>query len=493
MKPLQAGDPERIGRFLLRGRLGVGGMGRVYLGETAQGEQAAIKVIREELAGEPGFRQRFRREVAAASAVAGMFTARVLDADPDADPPWLATQFVDGPTLQAAVRNGGPLPEATQQRLARELAEALSAIHAAGLVHRDLKPANVLLSPGGAKVIDFGIAQAVDSTRLTTTGVIIGTPEYMAPEQVINPGESGPAADVFALGATLAFAASGRSPFATDQPASTLYRIVNLEPDLAGVPASTASIARACLAKNPTDRPAPAALAARLRGDRREPATEPAPTRMQNGPAFPTGPPPARPRTRIRPAAVAAVAVVATVAAVTSAIIAFRPTTSTAAPPAPPTTTAVAAADSPQARYVDRLCASGDLLTNLGDTATAPVPTTDLAVTRRNFLSTADRTIGVVEVALADFTALRDDAPNADVKAKFGLIVDEFTSARRSFGSARDGVAASNPLQLKAYSTGVKRYADGVRNIALAAQLVKGITLPPDYTAATPTAPRCND
>ena len=241
VQPLQAGDPERIGRFLLRGRLGAGGMGRVYLGVAPDGTPAAIKVIRDELAGEPGFRQRFRREVAAATAVAGMFTARVLDADPEAHPPWLATQFVDGPTLLDAVRDGGPLSEANQRRLARELAEALSAIHAAGLVHRDLKPANVMLCPTGAKVIDFGIAQAVDATRLTTVGSILGTPEYMAPEQVMDPAGSGPPADVFALGATVAFAATGRSPFATDQPASTLYRIVNLEPDLVGAPPATAA------------------------------------------------------------------------------------------------------------------------------------------------------------------------------------------------------------------------------------------------------------
>ena len=186
--------------------------------------------------------------------------------DPDGSPPWLATQYVSGPALRSAVQANGPLSPPAQHRLARELAEALSAIHAAGLVHRDLKPANVLLSPSGAKVIDFGIAQAMDSTRLTSTGMIIGTPDYMAPEQVTDPNGSGPAADVFAMGATLVYAATGNSPFGAGQAASTLYRVVNLEPDLRGVPPDTARIARACLAKDPAQRPTSATLAAALRG-----------------------------------------------------------------------------------------------------------------------------------------------------------------------------------------------------------------------------------
>jgi hypothetical protein len=204
-----------------------------------------------------------------------------------------------------AVLTDGPLSPPAQHRLARELAEALSAIHAAGLVHRDLKPANVLLSPAGARVIDFGIAKAMDSTRLTSTGMIIGTPGYMAPEQVTDPNGSGPAADVFAVGATLVFAATGNSPFGAGQVASTLYRVVNLEPDLRGVPPDTARIARACLAKDPAQRPTSAALAAALRGGPSGTIALTAPTMNLTGPqptataALPhPGPGPLRPDRR---------------------------------------------------------------------------------------------------------------------------------------------------------------------------------------------------
>jgi serine/threonine protein kinase len=506
VQPLQAGDPERIGRFLLRGRLGAGGMGRVYLGVSPDGTPAAIKVIRDELAGEPGFRQRFRREVAAATAVAGMFTARVLDADPEAHPPWLATQFVDGPTLLDAVRDGGPLSEANQRRLARELAEALSAIHAAGLVHRDLKPANVMLCPTGAKVIDFGIAQAVDATRLTTVGSILGTPEYMAPEQVMDPAGSGPPADVFALGATVAFAATGRSPFATDQPASTLYRIVNLEPELVGAPPATAATVRACLAKDPAQRPTSAVLAARLRDDR---PTVPAPTRVAELPMLPPqphhqlhhqppppAPAPARPRSwpifvSVAVVLVMLVLVVLAARARTTPGAAPPTSTSTATPAAEVSGSPAAAPDSPQARYVDRLCASGKLLATLGSSATAPQATGDPAVARRDFLAALDRSIGTVDVALADFTALRDEAPTAEIRTRFGLVVDEFTRAKQSFTKARATVAASDPLTVAAYKSGIGQFADGVRNLAFAAQLIKDIELPPDYTAASASAPRC--
>jgi Protein kinase domain len=509
VEPLQAGDPERIGRFVLRGRLGSGGMGHVYLGVAPSGEQAALKVIRDELAHEQEFRHRFRREVAAAAAVSGMFTARVLDADPEADPPWLATQFVAGPSLRAAVLAGGPLSQPDQRRLALELAEALSAIHAAGLVHRDLKPANVLLSATGAKVIDFGISHAVDSTRLTSTGLILGTPDYMAPEQVTDPAGSGPAADVFAMGATLAFAATGRSPFGTDQAASTLYRLVNLEPDLVGVPPDTATIVRACLDKDPSRLPAPAALAAALRGNTPTAAINagPLPPRTP-GPAPPAfeaaAPPPSAPprgRSRALWAAGAVVAVLLAVATAVTIIAIPRPTAG-GAPSTPSATTAPAAAsiapdtpapDTPQVRYVNRLCSSGDLLTGLGDTATPPQPTTDFATTRRNFLSTVDRNIGILDVALADFTVLRDDAPTPEVGRLFGAIIDEFSSARRSFVAARDGVQASDPLTVIAYGKGVKQFTAGVRNLSLAAQLVQQIELPADYKAASAAAPRCND
>ncbi|MDT7577886.1 MAG: eukaryotic-like serine/threonine-protein kinase, partial [Pseudonocardiales bacterium] len=204
--------------------------------------------------------------MAAASAVAGLFTARVLDADPDGDPPWLATEFVEGPSVRDAVLRNGPMPEPVLLDHARGLAEALGAIHAAGLVHRDLKPANVLLSPTGPRVIDFGIARAVDASRLTVTGQIIGTTDFMAPEQIEGVGESGAEVDVFALGSTLVWAATGRGPFAADQTAATLYRILSMPPDLDGVPPRVADLARACLAKDPARRPSAVQLAVRLRG-----------------------------------------------------------------------------------------------------------------------------------------------------------------------------------------------------------------------------------
>ena len=507
VEPLQATDPERIGRFVLRGRLGVGGMGRVYLGVTPQGVEAAVKVIRDELTDDPEFRQRFRREVAAAAAVSGMFTARVLDADPDGSPPWLATQYVGGPALRSAVLTNGPLSPPAQHRLARELAEALSAIHAAGLVHRDLKPANVLLSPAGAKVIDFGIAQAMDSTRLTSTGMIIGTPDYMAPEQVTDPNGSGPAADVFAMGATLVYAATGNSPFGAGQAASTLYRVVNLEPDLRGVPPDTARIARACLAKDPAQRPTSAALAAALRGGPSGTMALTALTMNLTGPqptataALPhPGPGPLRPDRRRAPWVIGVAGVV--VALVTASLIGMArqgsggvgsPATSSpvALSTAPATPASIADPDTPQARYVARLCNSGGLLKSLGDSAATPPVSGDAAENRRNFLVQVDRVVGVTDVALADFTVLRDDAPTTEVKRLFGLIVDEFTAARGSFVKARDVVGRSDPLTIGAFTTGNARFADGVRNMSYAAQLLQQVKLPDDYTdegRATPAA-----
>jgi hypothetical protein len=500
VEPLQASDPERIGRFELRGRLGVGGMGRVYLGVSPQGVEAAVKVIRDELTDDPEFRQRFRREVAAAAAVNGLFTARVLDADPDGNPPWLATQYVSGPALRSAVLTTGPLSPPVQHRLARELAEALSAIHAAGLVHRDLKPANVLLSPAGAKVIDFGIAQALESTRLTSTGMIIGTPDYMAPEQVTNPHASGPAADVFAMGATLVYAATGRSPFGAGQAASTLYRVVNLEPDLSGVPPDTARIARACLAKDPAQRPTSVALAAALRGG---PSGTRALTMHPTGPqptaALPhPGPGPLRSERRRAPWVIGMAGVVVALAIAGligtarqgSGGVGSSPTSSpvalsTAATPA-------SVADTPQARYVARLCTSGGLLKSLGDSATTPPVSGDAAENRRNFLSQMDRVVGVTDVAISDFTVLRDDAPTTEVERLFGLIVDEFTAARGSFVEARDVVRASDPLTIRAFTVGNSRFADGVRNMSYAAQLLQQVKLPDDYIDEGARNPSCN-
>jgi len=208
LQELQAGDPSQIGPYLLLGRLGAGGMGQVFKGKSPGGRQVAVKVIRPELAGEPGFLTRFAREVAAARMVSGLFTAPVVDADPTAPLPWLVTGYVNGPSLSEAVNEHGPLPVASVLALAAGLAEGLAAVHAAGVVHRDLKPSNVLLAADGPRVIDFGISRAVDATDLTRTGMVIGSPAFMSPEQVED-SEVGPASDVFSLGSVLVFAATG--------------------------------------------------------------------------------------------------------------------------------------------------------------------------------------------------------------------------------------------------------------------------------------------
>ena len=229
-------------------------MGQVFLGYSPGGRAVAVKIIHRELAGDADFRTRFRREVAAATAVSGAYTAPVTAAGPDDDPPWLATVFVPGPSLAAAVAAAGPLPPAAVWPLAAGLAEALQAVHACGLVHRDLKPANVLLATDGPRVIDFGISRALDRTAMTSSGLIVGTPAYMSPEQAEGK-RAGQPSDVFSLGGVIVFAATGAGPFGDGTPASTLYRVVHAAPDLAQVPAGLRELAAACLAKAPGDRP----------------------------------------------------------------------------------------------------------------------------------------------------------------------------------------------------------------------------------------------
>jgi serine/threonine protein kinase len=254
MHELQPGEPELIGPYRVRGRLGTGGMGRVYLGLSPGGRSVAVKVIRADLAQDAEFRARFRREVAVARKVSGLFTAPVIDADVDGPVPWLATAYVPGPSLADAVSEHGPLPAASVLALARGLAEGLSAIHAAGVVHRDLKPANVLLAEDGPRVIDFGISRAVEASALTHTGLVVGSPGFMSPEQAEG-REVGPPSDIFSLGAVLAFAATGQGPFGSGSTPALVYRVVHSGPQLDLVPAEVRSLAERCLAKDPALRP----------------------------------------------------------------------------------------------------------------------------------------------------------------------------------------------------------------------------------------------
>jgi serine/threonine protein kinase len=319
VEALGSNDPTTVGHYQLTAVLGSGGMGRVYLAHSPSGRRVAIKVIRADLVQESDIRQRFAREVAASRAVSGFFTAGVVDADLDADPPWLATTFIPGPSLSSAVRQVGPLPPATVRAIGAALAEALTAIHAAGLIHRDLKPGNILLASDGPRLIDFGISSLAGSRTLTHLGAMMGSPGYMSPEQV--EGKTvGPSTDVFALGAVLVFAVTGMDPFGSDSIPSLLYKTVHAPPDLARVPDELVPLVASCLDKDPSRRPdlrtvlrectsgqnlagmfAPGWLPAALTRDtdpmgtvpRAEPPTRPveAPTMPRHSAEAPTSPP----------------------------------------------------------------------------------------------------------------------------------------------------------------------------------------------------------
>ncbi len=254
MQVLGRTAPASIGDYVVLRRLGRGGMGTVYLGRSRSGRLVAIKVVRADVAEQPEYRERFRREVEMARMVGGFWTAAVVDADPQAPQPWLATEYIAGPSLHEAVTRHGPLPEASLRRLAAGVAEALEAIHKAGLVHRDLKPANVLLAPDGPRLIDFGIARAQGWSTLTATGVFLGTPGFFSPEQ-ISGAEVGPLSDVFSLGAVLVYAASGAGPFGVGDTSTLIRRAAEDQPDLRAVPDALREPIAACLRRDPSHRP----------------------------------------------------------------------------------------------------------------------------------------------------------------------------------------------------------------------------------------------
>lgn len=269
LAPLPPGTPRRIGPHTLLARIGAGGMGEVFLARRdGRGGPAlvALKVIRQDLDIDDAFRTRFRREIAAARAVTGPFTAALVAADADAERPWLATEYIPGPSLADVVERRGPLPAPAVRALGAALARALGAVHGARVLHRDLKPGNVLLAPDGPRLIDFGIAHAFEATALTLTGVVVGTPGFLAPEQIEGSHAVVPASDVFSLGAVLCHAATGRGPFDDPEPASVVFRVVRGDADLSGVPAELLDTIAACLRPAPDHRPTPAALAAALSG-----------------------------------------------------------------------------------------------------------------------------------------------------------------------------------------------------------------------------------
>ncbi|MWA12722.1 protein kinase domain-containing protein [Streptomyces sp. BA2] len=331
---LRGGDPAEIGGYPLEARLGSGGMGTVYLARTASGRPVAIKLIHQQFAGDEEFRIRFRQEVAAARRVSGAFTAAVVDADPEAEYPWMATAYIEGHTLAQQIAKKGPMTGADLRTLAIGLTEALRDIHRVGVVHRDLKPSNVVLSPEGPRVIDFGISRAADQQTLTMTGRVIGTPPFMSPEQLQAPRGVGPRSDVFSLGTLLVYAATGQGPFDADSPYMTAYQVVHEAPELDAVPAALRAVVEPCLDKDPDARPSADQLLERLRdlpvemggaagaarGSRtRDTDTQHHRSSMGDGTksvddgakSAPNSPNSPRPRRRWRPALAAAVAVAA--------------------------------------------------------------------------------------------------------------------------------------------------------------------------------------
>lgn len=307
MMRLRREDPRVVGSFRLHRRLGAGGMGVVYLGSDKKGQRVALKVIRPDLAEDQEFRSRFAREVSAARRIRGGCTARLVAADLEAERPWFATQYVPGPSLHDKVADEGPLHAAEAAAVGAALSEGLVAVHEAGVVHRDLKPSNILLSPKGPRIIDFGIAWATGASTLTHVGTAVGSPGFLAPEQVRGAAVT-PATDVFSLGATLAYASTGDSPFGHGSSEVMLYRVVHEEPALHGVPDALAPLVRACLAKDPEERPSTLQLSLRLKeiaareahglADVRPPSPRAAEADRPTGPLAETYPEPQRAQRR---------------------------------------------------------------------------------------------------------------------------------------------------------------------------------------------------
>jgi serine/threonine protein kinase len=263
VQPLEPGDPPQIGRYRLLGRLGRGGMGEVFLGQSPGGRQVAVKVIRPDLAGDPLFRARFAQEVATARTVSGIFTVPVVDADVDAAQPWLVTAYVEGPSLADAVGRRGPMTPGLVLALAAGLAEGLEVIHAAGVLHRDLKPSNVLLASDGPRIIDFGISRAADASGVTATGFAAGSPGYMSPEHALG-SATGPPSDIFSLGSVLMYAATGNEPFGPGTAPAVLYRVVHEQADTSQLAPHLRPLVERCMAKDPRQRPTAAQLVAEL-------------------------------------------------------------------------------------------------------------------------------------------------------------------------------------------------------------------------------------
>jgi serine/threonine protein kinase len=274
MEPLRAQDPSSAGPYRLLRKLGAGGMGEVYLAESPEQRKVAVKIVRPQYADDPGYRQRFAREVAAAKLAGGRYTAPVVDADPDGSPPWLATEYIPGPSMANAVKKNGPFDTRIVCRLGGGLAAGLAAVHACGLVHRDFKPANIILGSDGPRIIDFGLAQPQGADSPATAGTVTGTPAFMAPEQFAR-GRADARSDVFSLGSVLAYAATGRSPFDADTFGLIAARVAGGPPSLDGITGPLREAIEACLAKKPGARPGLKAVFEHLASAARVPPKRP--------------------------------------------------------------------------------------------------------------------------------------------------------------------------------------------------------------------------